>query len=346
MATLRLGSKIICPVKIIASHDIEALTISPSKVAQTIVSTNPVYNRVTLNAVNNTIDSNIKPENIKYGVSILGVTGTYNPGGVTRKISKTLDSTGKLCNSSILINLNNITTIGDYALAYGYYHNTLISGIFPFSSITSIGTSGLIRAFVGCTGLTSIDLSSVTTIGTSGLTEAFVGCTGLTNANLSSVTVLNNERSLLYTFKDCINITNINVSALTEISGTQCMASAFSNTRPTQVIFSSLITLTGDGALSRCFENCTSLQSLCFPALTSNSFGSSTNQFRYMLDGVTGCVVHFPSNLESVIGNWQDITTGFGGTNTVVLFDLPAYVRDSSLDLRYNPGTGGYVPAS
>ena len=35
--------------------------------------------RVTVSAVTSEIDANIKPENIKYGVTILGVTGTYKP---------------------------------------------------------------------------------------------------------------------------------------------------------------------------------------------------------------------------------------------------------------------------
>jgi hypothetical protein len=65
---------------------------------------------------------------------------------------------------------------------------------------------------------------------------------------------------------------------------------------------------------------------MSFPALTSTSFGSYTNQFNNMLRMVTGCTVHFPSNLQSVIGSWSDITAGFGGTNTVVSFDLPATI--------------------
>jgi hypothetical protein len=63
---------------------------------------------------------------------------------------------------------------------------------------------------------------------------------------------------------------------------------------------------------------------LSFPALKTTSFGSYTNQFADMLSGVTGCTVHFPSNLQAVIGSWSDVTSGFGGTNTTVLFDLPA----------------------
>ena len=43
-----------------------------------------------------------------------------------------------------------------------------------------------------------------------------------------------------------------------------------------------------------------------------------------MLSGVTGCTVHFPSNLQSVIGSWTSVSAGFSGTNTTVLFDLTA----------------------
>jgi hypothetical protein len=43
-----------------------------------------------------------------------------------------------------------------------------------------------------------------------------------------------------------------------------------------------------------------------------------------MLSGVSGAHVYFPSNLESVIGSWTDVTSGFGGTNTTVSFTLAA----------------------
>ena len=92
----------------------------------------------------------------------------------------------------------------------------------------------------------------------------------------------------------------------------------------TSVTFPSLVTLTGNKAMQRCFQYCTSLTSISFPALTSTSFGSYTNQFNTMLNGVTGCTVHFPSNLQSVIGSWSDVTAGFGGTNTTISYDLPA----------------------
>jgi hypothetical protein len=81
--------------------------------------------------------------------------------------------------------------------------------------------------------------------------------------------------------------------------------------------------LGGSASIGGAFAN-TSISNLSLPALKSTSFGSYTNQFNYMLKGVTGCTVHFPSNLQSVIGSWSSVTSGFGGTNTTVLFDLPA----------------------
>lgn len=92
----------------------------------------------------------------------------------------------------------------------------------------------------------------------------------------------------------------------------------------TSVDLSSLTTISGSNAMYFAFRGCTSLTSLSFPALTSTSFGSYTNQFNNMLYGVANCTVHFPSNLQSVIGSWPDVTAGFGGTSTTVLFDLPA----------------------
>jgi hypothetical protein len=96
------------------------------------------------------------------------------------------------------------------------------------------------------------------------------------------------------------------------------------STSLTSVNLSSLKIVTGNSCFRYAFQGCTSLTTLSFPALESTSFGSYTNQFNNMLQGVTGCTVHFPSNLQSVIGSWSDVTNGFGGTNTTVSFDLPA----------------------
>lgn len=70
------------------------------------------------------------------------------------------------------------------------------------------------------------------------------------------------------------------------------------------------------------FSGFTSLQQLYFASLNTNSFGTYVRQFANMLKNINGCTVHFPAQIQSVIGAWTDVTNGFGGTNTVVLFDL------------------------
>ena len=133
------------------------------------------------------------------------------------------------------------------------------------------------------------------------------------------------ENAMYYAFRTCTGLTSVNLSSLTTISGSNAMSYAFYGcTRLTSVDLSSLTTINGSNAMHNAFSGCTGLTNISFPALTSTGFGSYTNQFNNMLRGVTGCTVHFPSNLQSVIGSWSGVTNGFGGTNTTVLFDLPA----------------------
>ena len=89
------------------------------------------------------------------------------------------------------------------------------------------------------------------------------------------------------------------------------------------IVFKSLIKI-GKNMLNGTFAG-TKITSVSFPALNTGSFEYADNSsFGSMLGAVDGCVVHFPSNVQSVIGNWSSVTSGFGGTNTTVLFDLPA----------------------
>lgn len=126
-----------------------------------------------------------------------------------------------------------------------------------------------------------------------------------------------------YTFGNTIS--SVDFSGVVSISGDQALAYIFQLcTSIATVSFTDLGSLTGGGALYYAFNGCTGLKNIYFNSLKSNSFGSNTNQFNSMLVGVSGCKVHFPSNLQSTIGSWSDVTSGFGGTNTSVLYDLPA----------------------
>jgi hypothetical protein len=125
--------------------------------------------------------------------------------------------------------------------------------------------------------------------------------------------------SLLDTRTD-LDLTSVSFPNLYEIKN-YGMYNTFSNcTNLTSVSFPNLSCI-AESSLSGTFAY-TSLTSLSFPSLHSDT--TTELCFQGMLYGVTGCTVHFPSNLESVLENGWIVMSGFGGTDTVVLFDLPA----------------------
>ena len=218
-------------------------------------------------------------------------------------------------NPIIHLSLGAVTAMdNDYSISFDnvdYLSSVDLSGIVIINNSTSVD-------FDGSLDLTSVDLSSLTTL--NGYLSSSEN-SKLTNIDLSSLTTVSGSLD----FRECTNLTSIDLPSLTTVSGDDVMQGAFRGcTGLTRVDLSGLTTVSGDYAMQVAFSGCTSLTSLSFPSLTSTSFGSYTNQFSGMLDGVTGCTVHFPSNLQSVIGSWSDVTAGFGGTNTTVLFDLPA----------------------
>lgn len=287
----------------------ETKTITPTTSSQTVYPTSPknAITEVTVNAVTSAIDNNIIAGNIKNGITILGVTGNYTGGGTGNAagIIKTVDSNNVLQRNTT-VSVGTATSIGLRGMRYGCYKNLDITTA-DFSGITTITTDGLAYCFQDCTGLTTLDLSDVTSLtGVRALSNVCNGCTSLVNLYLGSLAYAGDtyagsasNSSMYYAFHGCTSLTSVTFTSLFGIYGNYCMA--------------------------YCFGGCTSLTTLSFPALTSagiDSYGS--NKFTGMLDGCSNVTVHFPSNLQSVIGSWSDVTNGFGGTNTTVLFDLTA----------------------
>lgn len=186
-----------------------------------------------------------------------------------------------------------------------------------------VSSSGLYRKPVS--SFTFSVPNNATELDNQALYYAFSNCRGVTSVDLSSITTISGGEAMRYAFYSCTNLTSVDLSNLTTISGANAMRNAFTQcTKLTSVDLSSLTNLRISFSMREAFTQCSNLQSLSFPSLKSTSFGSYTNHFYNMLSRVTGCTVHFPSNLQSVIGSWSDVMLGFGGTNTIVLFDLPA----------------------
>lgn len=336
MGTLRLGSSVVVPsvVNNVSTPVIDPLSITPTTSQQTITAPSGTdgYSPITVDAVTSSIDNNIQAGNIKSGVNILGVTGTYSGGGGSPySIQKSVDANNKLINGgSTIIDLTGVTDIDNYVLSHSYYNNTDISGNIDMSDLINI--SGL----EACTSafeisslydyITSVDLSSLKSITGNRACSNMFANRRITSVDLSSLESILSNSNACYRMFGNNALSSLSLPSLKIVSSSygcdEMFASQYSTY--TSVNFPLLSTINGVYAFRRMFRYCTNLISLSFPALTSNSFGSYTNQFYQMLAGCLNVVVHFPSNLQSVIGSWSDVTNGFGGTNTTVLFDLPA----------------------
>lgn len=108
---------------------IEELNVTPSTSAQTITASGETdgYSPVKVSAVTSSIDANIQAENIKDGVSILGVTGTLASGGDT---VTAVNKTGSAISEGDKVWIQKQTvTAGHVATPSGGYSLNYISGI-------------------------------------------------------------------------------------------------------------------------------------------------------------------------------------------------------------------------
>jgi len=173
---------------------LEDKTVTPTT-SQQVVTADEGYDSlssVTVEAVTSAIDANITAENIKDGVSILGVAGTLK--GVEFSASPAAFTlVSNITNLDVDVP-NGVTSIGNNA----FYECTGLKSINIPNGVTSIASS----AFSGCTGLTNIDIpGSVTTI----QNNTFSNCTGLLNAKIESgTTIINNSA-----FSGCSNLKTV-----------------------------------------------------------------------------------------------------------------------------------------
>ena len=259
----------------------------------------------------------------KYGLSGADVMGDVNGSGVLQLAAE----------GTVDLVFKGVIDLADDALRSVFTANRILKSV-SFPDLTQIsGAYALYESFYGraynsqsykkMTAISFPELVSVT--GTSAMYNTFGYNYGLTSVSFPKLTTISGYSAMNSAFGYC-DVTSFNFPELTTISGQQAMRNIFiQNGNLTSGTFPKLATLASSSqALYYAFAYCSKLTSLSFPALKSDSFGSYTDQFNSMLQNVTGCTVHFPSNLQSVIGSWASVTGGFGGTNTTVLFDLPA----------------------
>ena len=165
------------------------------------------------------VDNNLVAENIKNGVSILGVEGSFTQDATATaedilngktayvngaKVEGTLippvdNSTGIIEGTLTEIYNSEVTKVGDYAF---YYNDKITSVNLP--NATSIGQS----AFNNCTKLANISFPNATSIGNS----AFYSCTALTSVSFPNATSIEGN-----TLSRCTSLTSVNIPLVKNI---------------------------------------------------------------------------------------------------------------------------------
>ena len=239
-----------------------------------------------------------------------------------------INSDGKLEKSTqpISLNFEGVRDIGRNACTRMFYESSGVTSA-SFPSLTTIsGDNACTRMFYTCKNLTSVSFPSLTTTsGGSACSSMFSYCKNLTSASFPSLTTISGDNACSYMFNGCTNLTSVSFPSLTTISKTYACQEMFQGCIGlSSVDLSSLTTISGGMGCVAMFHGCKSLTSISFPKLNTNSFGTLyKNQFQNMVVGVTGCTLHFPSNLQSTISTLTGYPN-FDGTNTVLAFDLPA----------------------
>lgn len=192
-------------------------TITPT-VEEQIVLPDDNYNglnKVTVNAVTNTIDENIKSENIKNGVDILGVTGNYVGSKYAPRYISFSDYSGTELDDEIAnLDTSNITNMS-YMFSKCNKLTTLDLSSFNTSNVT-----GMNSMFSSCQALTTLDLSSFNTSNVTRMGNMFYNCQSLTTLDLTSFNT-SNVTNMSYIFYNCTllgNIPKLNASKVTNIN--------------------------------------------------------------------------------------------------------------------------------
>ena len=339
-----------------ASADVQVPTTAPAYYIEKTKDANNVLQGgsafINLNGV-----SAIAPYALTYAYSNNdNLTGTVDLSSITNFGNYSCDN---LCASSHNITgvtfSSNTITLGIYSLKNAFALCSALTGSVDLSSIKKVPEYGLYYCFAQ-TKITSLDLSSVYMIDNYGCNYISTQNSSLQQINLSSVKWVG-DNGLYYAFNNCTNLSgNIDLSNIISVASGGLSGMMSGDTKITGLDLSNLMFLRGTSTLGSICSGCSMLSSiniskiarcdsnngfsLAFKdtAISSLSFNGLadcsqlSDVFNNMLQGVTGCTVHFPADLETRMQSYSSVIAGFGGTNTTVLFDLPSV---TTIDLSF-----------
>ena len=279
----------------------ESFDVQPTTSDQTITpSEGSVFSGGTVRAVTSEIDNNIVPENIKEGVSILGVAGTLSAGaGVFVVPPEMRFAYSTFTEVPTYLDFSNVT---DMSHMFEYCQQLTSIPLLDTSKVTNMNT------MLGRTQLTTIPLldtsnvtdmhalfnnistlTSIPLLDTSKVTDMglmFTGCTNLTSIPLLDTS---NVTNMYYTFSGCKSLTTI---PQLDTSNVTNMSSIFSSCSKITTI-PQMDTSKGTN-MQYMFSGCdalTTVNGIDFSGLTknlTNLFGYSSNMpsvTRFIVNG-------------------------------------------------------------
>jgi len=237
-------------------------------------------------------------------------------------------NSGSSVNNITGVSFPDLEQIGSYnALEKCFYGQDYLTEVLMPKLVTVPNNNCFREAFSYCTNLKKVIIPLLANLPQGTYGSAFYRafyCTGLEYLDLSSLTSVAGNSTFNYAFGTNSKLSTVIMPNLTSVTGSSCLSYMFERSAIETFTFEKLSTVTGSSCMSGMFSGCSKLKSLYFPALTPDSFGTVKNQFSSMIYNVNGCTVHFPIKIKKTIQNWSDVISGFGGTNTVILFDLNA----------------------
>lgn len=305
-------------------------TVDPSTSQQTF---NPLneqvqfYNGITVNAVDASIDSNIQAGNIKKDVTILGVTGTYEP----TPIQPTLQDVSVEYTENGVYSLNassgydGLGTVdisinvgggggSDWVLAVRNGNKNTITVNDAIGNPAANSYAALFKA----TGLLSVECNTMTEISAAnGCTEMFRDCSVLTTASIPNLTSITGDLGAEQMFRNCTSLTDLDLSGLTSINataGARYLASGCSAL--TNVDLSNLNTIGKEAACMYMFQDCTSLESVDLSGLTAVK-GWVYSQCNSMFRDCTSLKYVDLRNLSTVGGRYDTFNGTFSGCSSL-----------------------------